>query len=128
MFLDSDDWLAADNVLAHLHDYIIKHNEPDFLRLPFRILTTEGKDLSVPLHEDDLRTIANSCFVGAPTKCIKREKMVPFPENTLMEDAVHHIAQVDVIETIDNFNEPFFVYNKQNAHSTSTDLKQQNSK
>ena len=54
--------------------------------------------------------------------------MVPFPENTLMEDAVHHIAQVDVIETIDNFNEPFFVYNKQNAHSTSTDLKQQNSK
>ena len=128
LFLDSDDWLDNDYVLQHLYDYIIKHNKPDFLRLPFKILTPENKIVNVPLYEGDLKTIANSCFVGAPTKCVKKEKMILFPENTLMEDAVHHIAQVDNIETIDNFIEPFFVYNKQNTHSTSTDQKQQNSK
>lgn len=128
LFLDSDDWLVDNLVLKNLYEYIIKHNYPDFLRLQFRILTPEEKNFLVPLYEDNFHDIANSCFVGAPTKCIKREKMVLFPENTLMEDAVHHIAQVDNIETFDNFDKPVFVYNKQNTHSTSTDQKQQNSK
>lgn len=128
LFLDSDDWLVDKEVLSYLYNYIIAHKEPDFLRLPFRILTPEEKTVNVPLHEDNLRIIANSCFVGAPTKCIKKEKMILFPENTLMEDAVQHIAQIDVIETFDNFDKPFFVYNKQNLHSTSTDQKQQNAK
>jgi nitrate reductase NapAB chaperone NapD len=96
--------------------------------LPFQILTPEETIVNVPLCETNLKNIANSCFVGAPTKCIKREKMVLFPENTLMEDAVQHIAQVDNIETFDNFKNLFFVYNKQNTHSTSTDQKQQNAK
>lgn len=128
IFLDSDDWLTHDNILQELYDYIIKKNYPDFLRLPFKILTPENNVLTVPLYEDNFHDIANSCFVGAPTKCIKREKMVLFPENTLMEDAVQHIKQIDNIDNFDNFNNPFFVYNKQNTHSTSTDQKQQNSK
>ena len=128
LFLDSDDWLTNNTILESLHIFLTQKNYPDFVRLPFQILTPEETIVNVPLCETNLKNIANSCFVGAPTKCIKREKMVLFPENTLMEDAVQHIAQVDNIETFDNFKNLFFVYNKQNTHSTSTDQKQQNAK
>lgn len=117
IFADCDDWFYSDNCLAEIANVIEKNNEPDLVRLPYHFLDIgEG---NVPLKEKTLKELTNSIFVAPWTKCIKRELFVPFPENTLIEDVVQHIAQMDVIETFALCSIPIMVWNRRNKDAIS---------
>lgn len=120
LFLDSDDWFDNQYVLQKLHDFIVKHNEPDCVRLPFVIEHEGDKELPVMLNDNNADKLVHSIFVACWTKCIKSDLIVPFPENTLMEDVVQHIAQCDKIAyDVAVFNEPVVRYNRNNPSSCS---------
>jgi hypothetical protein len=68
------------------------------------------------------------CDVACWTKCIKTELIQHFPENTLMEDVVQHIAQCDVLQTVVPCLKPIVNWNRNNPTSCSTNPNIQNRK
>jgi glycosyltransferase involved in cell wall biosynthesis len=126
LFLDSDDWFVNKNVFRDLHDFIIGNNYPDCIRLPYLCRIGEN-ETSVILDDATPKALVQSPFVACWTKCIKSDLIQPFPENTLMEDVVQHIAQCDKITTVEPFYRPVVVWNRNNANSItrsgSQDLK-----
>lgn len=122
IFLDSDDWIKSLDNFQKLYDHIIENNYPDLVRLNFTLLTKEGDEWSIDLREESTpKKIIESCYVACWTKCIKKDLMVLFPENTLMEDVVQTIHQLDKIKTTSNFVNSFVMYNRQNVNSCSID-------
>ena len=120
MFIDCDDWFYNNNVLNTIAQEIKKTNA-DLIRLPYMARTEKAKG-KVSYHENTPAELVNSIFVAPWTKCIKRELFVDFPENTLLEDVVQHIAQVDNIETIGYVNTPVVVWNRANENAISSDV------
>lgn len=120
LFLDSDDWFASPNILQKLHDFIEAEGEPDCIRLPYEMACGVAENTKIMLDDNNADRLCDSIFVACWTKCIKSELVVPFPENTLMEDVVQHIAQCDVIQyPVAVFTEPVVVYNRNNSNSCS---------
>lgn len=117
LFADCDDWFYANNCLEEIAKCIEQNNEPDLVRLSYYFVDIgEGK---VPLKEKSLEELTHSIFVAPWTKCVKRELFVPFPENTLIEDVVQHIAQMDVIENFVLCSTPIIVWNRRNKEAIS---------
>ena len=120
LFLDSDDWFASPHVLKLLHDFLEDHGEPSCTRLPYTIMHHGDETLPVMLNDNNADKLCNSIFVACWTKCVKSDLLVPFPENTLMEDVVQHIAQCDVIDyDVDVFPEITVMHNRNNPNSCS---------
>ena len=119
LFLDCDDWIHSNMSLFEIAK-AIKETHADLIRLPY-MAYCNGKKARVRLHEENLEDLVNSVFVAPWTKCIKRSKFVPFPENTLLEDVVQHIAQIDNIKTIGYCNIPYVVWNRSNPDAISSD-------
>ena len=121
LFLDDDDYIVDKNVLYNLTRFIEKNNV-DLIRLSY-IVNKNRRLARVSIGEYDLKTLANTVFVAPWTKCIKREKIVKFPENTLLEDVVQHIEQIDNIETFANSNIYYAVWNRNNEDAISSDTR-----
>lgn len=120
LFLDSDDYFASLDVLQELHDFIVNKDYPACIRLPFSFEYDGDKIDTIMLDDDNAEKLVNSMFVSCWSKCIETELIQPFPENTLMEDAVQHIKQCDVIPyQVAVFNKPVVVYNRNNINSCS---------
>lgn len=118
LFLDSDDWFASPDVLQELHDFIVANNNPECVRLAYICEYDGNKRLSVTLTDDNADKLAKSAFVACWTKCIKSDLIQPFPENTLMEDAVQHIRQCEVLDyDVAVFDKPILVHNRNNLNS-----------
>lgn len=125
LFLDSDDWFTSPTILQDLHDFLEVHGEPDCARLPYIIKTATAESFPVMLNDDNADKLCNSIFVACWTKCVKSDLVVPFPENTLMEDVVQHIAQCDVIDyDVAVFDKPVVAYNRNNTNSCSIEKNQ----
>ena len=120
LFIDCDDWFNNNMVFFNIAQEINK-TRADLIRLPYAAFYN-NKKARVMFHEDSLRDLANTVFVAPWTKCVKREKFVEFPENTLLEDVVQHIAQIDNIDTIGYVNVPVVVWNRSNENAISSDL------
>lgn len=118
LFIDSDDWFVDENVLQDLHDFIIQNHFPDCIRLSY-LCRIGDKETPVILSDSNPSDLVRSDFVACWTKCIKSELVQPFPENTLMEDVVQHIAQCDVIENVVPYRRPVIVWNRNNLGSCS---------
>lgn len=119
LFIDCDDWFNNNLVLETISQEIRK-THADLIRLPY-MAYCNGKKARVNLKEETLEKLTNTIFVAPWTKCIKRELFVPFPENSLLEDVVQHIAQIDVINTIGYCNVPVVVWNRSNENAISSD-------
>lgn len=119
LFIDCDDWIYSKNSLKEIVRTISISNA-DLIRLSY--VAHKNKECKIRLKEKSLKELANTIFVAPWTKCIKKEKFVDFPENTLLEDVVQHIAQVDNIETYAICNEPFIVWNRENENAISSDV------
>lgn len=125
LFLDSDDWFTSSTILQDLHDFLEAHDEPDCVRLPYEMIVGNDEPVPIMLNDDNADKLCNSIFVACWTKCIKSDLIVPFPENTLMEDVVQHIAQCDVIGyDVAVFNKPVVAYNRNNSNSCSIEQNQ----
>ena len=118
LYMDNDDWFDTKNVLEDLHKHIIKHNYPDCIRLPY-ICESGDSRVYMGLNEDTPKKLVDSLYIAPWTKCIKSNLVVDFPENTMIEDVVQHIAQVDNIETISVFDKAVNVWNRNNKNSAS---------
>ena len=117
--MDNDDWLDNAHCLKHIYDTIVSSNYPDVVRLPYRVFKNGEKNNPIMLSDDTPEKLCNSKFVAPWTKIVKREKVVKFPENTLIEDVVQHIAQCDVIDTVSVCEYPIINWNRDNINSTS---------
>ena len=118
LFLDNDDWLDNKNCLQQIYNTIQNNNEPDLVRLSYYCLIGEDKQ-KIELKEDKPKDLVNSLFIAPWTKCVKSELVTEFPENTLIEDVVQHISQVDNIETIAVCPDPIVVWNRNNTNAIS---------
>lgn len=118
LYLDNDDWFYFDNCLQVLKDTIEENNHPDCVRLPYVHYKNTIKS-EIKLTDNNPKDLVNSCFVAPWTKCVKASLVVDFPENTLIEDVVQHIAQCDNIETVAVCPYPIVVWNRDNKMSTS---------
>ena len=119
LFMDCDDWLNNNMVLFTIAK-VIKETNADLIRLPY-MAYCNNKKARVMLKESTLRELVNSIFCAPWTKCVKKELYVPFPENTLIEDIVQHIAQIDNIKTIGYCPIPVIVWNRSNDNAISSD-------
>lgn len=117
LFADCDDWFVSKKSLEELAKLIEENNEPDLVRLSYHFIEIGEGD--VILQEKSLEELAKTVFVAPWTKCIKRELFVPFPENTLIEDVVQHIAQIDNIENFVVYDKPVMVWNRTNKEAIS---------
>lgn len=120
LFMDCDDWFYREDCLEEIANAIEENNNPDLVRLPYHYFLPKGEG-DVMLHENDLKELTHSVFIAPWTKCIKRELFVPFPENTLIEDIVQHVAQMDKIETMAYCSIPVIVWNRTNENAISAD-------
>ena len=119
LFLDSDDWLHDRGTLQNLHDFIENYDKPDCVRMAYEAEYAGNKRLSVVIAGNTPEQLCNSPYVACWTKCVKSELVQPFPENTLMEDVVQHLAQADVIKDVAVYAVPVVVYNRNNPNSCS---------
>ena len=128
LFLDSDDWLSDNDCLKDIAEAIEANNYPDLLRLSYYILEGERLTLVNMSDQQTVARIVSDMNVACWTKCVKSNLVVPFPENTLMEDVVQHIAQLDKVDTVANLGKGIVVWNRNNANSCSRDETLQNGK
>lgn len=126
MFLDSDDCFDDDSCLQTIYDIIINNNYPDCVRLSYNWCGDEKRP--VILTQSTPADLVAVCDVACWTKCIKTELIQYFPENTLMEDVVQHIAQCDVLQTVVPCLKPIVNWNRNNPTSCSTNPNIQNGK
>lgn len=108
LFLDGDDDFTGPEVFQKIHDEIERNNRPDMVRLPYLRHNPDGTVDQTPrlLAEKTIANVAKNCRVACWTKCVKSEKLQPFPENTLMEDVCQHLKQCDVTESVIWVREP----------------------
>ena len=118
IFLDSDDWFCRDTVLQEIHDCIVSNNMPDCVSLSYNCLIGNNESYQGMIRNTP-QELVGSVYVACWTKCVKSELVVKFPENTLMEDVVQHIAQCDKIESVVSYNEPVICWNRNNTNSCS---------
>lgn len=118
LYMDNDDWFDNNNVLEDLHKHIVQNNFPDCVRLPYVCLRENVRNY-VGLSESNPKDLVNSLYIAPWTKCVKSKLVVDFPENTMIEDVVQHIAQVDNIETVSVFDKAVNVWNRNNKNSAS---------
>ena len=118
LFLDNDDWFDNEDCLQVLYNTIQRNNQPDCVRLSYKFLMGENPE-TVILDQSTPQDLVNSVYIAPWTKCVKSELVVDFPENTLVEDVVQHIAQCDNIETMAVCPLPINVWNRNNTKSIS---------
>ena len=128
LFLDSDDWFADEHCLEDIASALKANNYPDLLRLSYLTLIGEEVGYSNLGDQDTVNKIVSNNNVACWTKCVKTEKLVPFPENTLMEDVTQHIAQLDNVDTVAASSRGVIVWNRNNSNSCSRDTKLQGAK
>lgn len=119
LFIDCDDWLYSKDSLKAIND-VIEWNSADLIRLPY-VAHKNGGEGKIMLKESTLEQMAHTVFVAPWTKAIKRDKIVHFPENTLLEDVVQHIEQIDNISSIAICRTPYAVWNRDNKNAISSD-------
>lgn len=118
LFLDCDDWIYSKDSIREIAR-TISLTHADLIRLSY--VAHKDKECRIRLKEKNLDELANTVFVAPWTKCVKKDKFVEFPENSLLEDVVQHIAQIDNIETFSICLEPFVVWNRENENAISSD-------
>lgn len=119
LFVDCDDWIYSKESLKEIVKTIAS-SRADLIRLSY--VAHKGKECKIRLRESSLKDLANTVFVAPWTKCVKRELFVDFPENTLLEDVVQHIAQIDNIKTYAICPIPWIVWNRDNDNAISSDV------
>lgn len=118
VFIDCDDWFSSNECLSEIAKEI-DHTNADCIRLSYKAFNGRNK-ARISLKEKNLKELSHTIFVAPWTKCIKRELFFPFPENSLLEDVVQHIGQVDKLETYSICKIPIIIWNRANKDAISS--------
>lgn len=123
-FLDSDDWWKHNQVLETINEEI---GESEMLLLGLECIDENGVFLT-KLHEynnyEDFFLSDNKVWCTAWARVIRKDKIVYFCEDTLMEDRVWSYRQADNVDLdkVVNLKEVMYVWNRLNR-SNSVSLK-----
>ena len=117
-FLDSDDWWKHDKVLETINNRLFGH---DMALIGMELIDKNGVFMT-KFHEyknyEDFFLSDNKVWCTAWARVIKKNKIVYFCEDTLMEDRVWSYRQADMIDDLDkvvNIRESLYVWNRTNT-------------
>lgn len=116
LFLDDDDVLADEKVLAELGFFIDQNCYPDMVRLGYvKHYVDSGikKTKLIDPAESDLNVAMLSSRIGPPTKAIKADsRRIPlFLENVKHQDVPQHILACKSCVRCAVWDKPYFIYN-----------------
>lgn len=117
-FLDSDDWWKDNKVLETINNRLYGH---DMALLGMELIDNNGVFMT-KFHQyenyQDFFLSDNKVWCTAWARVIKKNKIVYFCEDTLMEDRVWSYRQADQIDDLDkvvNIKEVCYVWNRTNT-------------
>lgn len=120
-FLDSDDWWKHDKVLEVINNRLYGH---DMALLGMELIDRNGVFMT-KYHQydnyEDFFLSDNKVWCTAWARIIKRNKIVYFCEDTLMEDRVWSYRQADQVDDLDkvvNIKETLYVWNRTNSSNS----------
>ena len=117
-FLDSDDWWKDNKVLETINSRLYGH---DMALIGMELIDTNGVFMT-KFHEyndyKDFFLSDNKVWCTAWARVIKKNKIVYFPEDSLMEDRTWSYEQADQIDNLNkviNIKEVCYVWNRTNT-------------
>ena len=116
-FLDSDDWWKNDEVLKNINHRLYNH---DMALLGMELINKKGVFMTKFHQYDNYKDFFlsdNKVWCTAWARVIKKNKIVYFCEDTLMEDRVWSYRQADNVDfdKIVNIKEVCYVWNRTNS-------------
>ena len=123
-FLDSDDWWKHDRVLETINNNM---NNAEMMLIGLECIDKNGVFLTKLHQYDDYKDFFLSdrkTWCTAWSRIIRKDKIVYFCEDTLMEDRVWSYRQADNVDlkNVVNLKEVLYVWNRLNT-SNSVSLK-----
>lgn len=124
-FLDSDDWWIDNEVLKHINRKIYNN---EMMILGSQRLFTNGEKAETYNKFDtyeDVYFCLNKVWCTAWSRVIRKDKIVYFCEDTLMEDRVWSYKQADNINfnKIVNIKEICYVWNRMNTSNSVSEVR-----
>lgn len=125
--LDSDDFFVDDNVLQKINDNLW---DCELMLLGCEMIFPDGtKQIKINEYDNykDFFICDNKTWCTAWSRVIRKDKIVYFPESTLMEDRTWAYEQADNVslENVRNLKEVCYVWNRLNT-TNSVSLKRGN--
>ena len=122
--LDSDDFFVDDNVLQKINDNLW---DCDLMLIGLKMIFLDNSE-QIKLNEynnyEEFFLSDNKTWCTAWSRVVKKEKMVYFPEDTLMEDRVWSYKLADNVDfnKVRNLKEVCYIWNRKNT-TNSVSLK-----
>ena len=119
-FLDSDDWWKDENVLETINRELYDH---ELMLIGLECIDTKGVFLT-KFHEynnyKDFFLSDNKVWCTAWARIIRKDKIVYFCEDTLMEDRVWSYRQADNVDLskVKNLKKVCYVWNRTNTNNS----------
>ena len=116
-FLDSDDFYTTKTALETINNRLYNH---DMMLIGMQLIDKNGvfmtKYHQIDCYEDFFMS-DNKVWCTAWSRIIKKNKIVYFPEDTLMEDRTWSYEQADNVDfnNIVNVKEPLYTWNRTNT-------------
>ena len=119
-FLDSDDWWKHERVLEHINKLLYNHELMTIGCEQLFHSGTGGVKYNKPDEYEDLYSFNNKVWCTAWARVIRKDKIVYFCEDTLMEDRVWTYRLADGIEFKNTvaLNERVYVWNRMNTSNS----------
>ena len=115
--LDSDDFFVDDNVLQKINDNLW---DCDLMLIGLKMIFLDNSE-QIKLNEynnyEEFFLSDNKTWCTAWSRVVKKEKMVYFPEDTLMEDRVWSYKLADNVDfnKVRNLKEVCYIWNRKNT-------------
>ena len=124
-FLDSDDWWMNDKVLETINHRLYNH---ELLTLGVQMLHKEGvthKRFNVASCYQDLWSLNNNVWCTAWARVIRKDKIVYFCEDTLMEDRVwtYRLADNVNFENVTSLKQICYCWNRTNTTNSVSQIR-----
>lgn len=125
-FLDSDDWWINDKVLETINHRLYNH---ELMTLGVQTIHNINENHHTRLNEakcyEDLWSINNNLWCTAWARVIRKDKIVYFCEDTLMEDRVWSYRLADNInfENVINSKEICYCWNRTNTTNSVSQVR-----
>ena len=124
-FLDSDDWWKHNKVLERINDELYNH---EMMLIGLELIDKWGVWMTKTHYYDnyeDFFLSDNKVWCTAWSRVIRKDKIVYFCEDTLMEDRVWSYRQADNVnlDKVKNLKEIMYVWNRTNTTNSVSQTK-----
>ena len=119
-FLDSDDWWKNENVLETINNNLYNH---ELMLIGLECINDKGVFLTKKHEYNDYQDFFlsdNKVWCTAWARIIRKDKIVYFCEDTLMEDRVWSYRQADNVDfnKVKNLKKVLYVWNRLNTNNS----------